>query len=131
LYPSQCGEAVGSEITVSKIADLKPTPNLEADMKCKALILAVLAACVFILPDARGEPPANNDAIALIEFENVPLPEVIRNLARQARLNILLDPKVTAPPFSGQMVSVRWQGVTAKEALLAVLENYGLVLVEM
>ena len=100
-------------------------------MKCKALIFAVLTASLLILPDARGGQAASNDVIPLIEFENVPLPEVIRNLARQARLNILLDPKVTAPPFSGQMVSVRWQGVTAREAILAVLENYGLVLVEM
>ena len=90
--------------------------------------MAVLTSCCLIIPEVEGEPPASNEVIAIIEFDNVPLPDVIRNLARQARLNILLDPRLTEPPFNRQMVSIRWQGVTAREALLAVLENYGLVL---
>jgi hypothetical protein len=99
-------------------------------MNIKVLIFLVLVMSGLVSAGAVGEAPANNDAVPLIQFENLPLPEVIRNLAQQARLNILLDPRVTQPPLSLTKVSVRWEGVTAKEALLAILDNYGLVLVE-
>ncbi len=93
-------------------------------------MMTALAALVLFVCEARAEAPAKSEVIALIEFENVPLPEAIRNLARQAGINIVIDPRVTAPPLSQQLVSVRWEGVTAREALLAVLENYGLELKE-
>jgi len=63
-------------------------------------------------------------------MENVPLTDAIRKIAGQARLNILLDPRLSAPPFDRVTVSIRWQDVTAREALAALLDNHGLVLVE-
>ena len=93
-------------------------------------MIALLVGAWIFLTEGRGAEPVNDGAIALIEFKNVPLPEVIRDLARRMRLNILLDPRVTTPPLSQQLVSVRWEGVTAKDALHAILENYGLTLVE-
>jgi len=63
-------------------------------------------------------------------MEKVPLTDAIRQLARQARLNILLDPRLSAAPFDRMTVSIRWENVTAQEALAALLDNYGLVLVE-
>jgi len=78
---------------------------------------------------AWAEPPAKDEVIPLIEMENVPLTDAIRQIARKARLNILLDPKLSAPPYDRMTVSIRWQEVTAREALDALLDNYGLVLV--
>jgi hypothetical protein len=97
----------------------------------KTLILVVLTASVLIRPDGGAAPLANNNVIPFIEMENVPLSDAIRQLARQAHLNLLLDPRLSEPPFARLTVSVRWQGVTARDALVALLDNYGLVLVEL
>jgi len=99
-------------------------------MKCPSLILGVVMTLAWISPGTGATPSANNDVIPLIEMENVPFTDAIRQLARQARLNIVLDPRLSEPPFARLTISVRWQRVTAREALVALLENYGLVLVE-
>jgi hypothetical protein len=75
-------------------------------------------------------PPAHNDLIPLIEMQDVRLPDAIRQLASKGRLNVILDPRLTVPPFNQMTVSVRWEDVTAKEALTALLDNYDLVMVE-
>ena len=75
-------------------------------------------------------PPPKDEIIPLIEMENVPLTDAIRKIAGQARLNILLDPRLSAPPFDRLTVSIRWRDVTAREALIALLDNHGLILVE-
>jgi type II secretory pathway component GspD/PulD (secretin) len=76
-------------------------------------------------------------AIPLIEFQDVPLTVAIENLARQAGINYLLDPKIGfgQPDQNGQIkaepqLSIRWENVTAEQALLALLNNYGLQLVQ-
>ena len=99
-------------------------------MRCKSLSLGALMMLAWISSGTGAAPPANNDVIPLIEMENVLLTDAIRQLARQARLNIVLDPRLSEAPFARLTVSVRWQGVTAREALVALLHNYGLVLVE-
>ena len=78
---------------------------------------------------ATGAAPPPEKAIPLIEMHDVPLTDAIRKLARSARQNILLDPRLSAPPFDRVTVSVRWHDVTAREALTALLDNYGLVMV--
>jgi hypothetical protein len=52
-------------------------------------------------------------------------------MARKSRLNVILDPRLSTAPFNEMTVSIRWENVTAREALMALLENYDLVLVEM
>ena len=94
------------------------------------LLAAVGAASLLLLAEGWAAGPADTQVVPRIEMEDVPLTTAIRDLARQARLNILLDPKLSEPPFRGLKVSVRWENVTAREALLALLDNYGLVLVE-
>ncbi len=90
---------------------------------------------------AETAPPAPATAtpgvIPLIQFQDVPLTTAIENLARQAGINYLLDPKIGygQPDASGQIkpepaLSIRWENITAEHALLAVLENYGLQLVQ-
>ncbi len=72
--------------------------------------------------------------IPLIVMDEVPLTDAIKNLARQAGLNYMLDPKINygAPDANGVVhqqptVSLRWENLTADQALAAVLNNYNLV----
>jgi len=74
--------------------------------------------------------------IPTIVMDEVPLTDAIKNLARQANLNYILDPKVTfGPPTpDGKIpvpnISIRWENVTAEQALNTLLTTYGLQLVE-
>ncbi len=82
----------------------------------------------------QASVPAN---IPLIQFQDVPITTAIENLARQAGINYLLDPKIGygQPDANGQVkpeptLSIRWENITAAQALTALLDNYGLQLVE-
>src|SRR5450759_2561938 len=95
-------------------------------------------------PAADAPPPAPEAAtpssiaqpdaiIPLIVMDDVPLTDAIRNLARQSGLNYMLDPKIAfgqvgpdgkATPQPS--VSIRWENITAEQALAALLNNYGL-----
>jgi type II secretory pathway component GspD/PulD (secretin) len=82
--------------------------------------------------DASNAPAV----IPLIVMDDVPLTDAIKNLARQAGLNYMLDPKLSFAQASpdgkmmGQpMVSIRWENITAEQALSALLNNYNLQLV--
>src|SRR6266481_1408666 len=75
--------------------------------------------------------------IPLIVMDDVPLTDAIKNLARQAGLNYMLDPKIgygqpgpDGRPTPQPSVSIRWENVTAEQALNALLNNYSLQLVE-
>ncbi len=70
-------------------------------------------------------------------MDEVPLTDAIKNLARQASLNYMLDPKINygAPDANGQIhqqptVSLRWENLTADQALAAVLNNYNMMIVD-
>lgn len=83
-------------------------------------------------PDAVAAPaatpgPGPSDIVPLIVIDEVPLTDAIRNLARQSNLNFQFDPKITAS--NQPNVSIRFENVTAQEALLAVLENHNLALI--
>ena len=80
---------------------------------------------------APGSAVPQDEVIPLIEMENVRLPDALRQMARKARLNVILDPRLSTAPFNEMTVSIRWENVTAREALTALLENYDLRLVEM
>jgi type II secretory pathway component GspD/PulD (secretin) len=81
---------------------------------------------------------ASNAPVVLpIQFQDVPITTAIENLARLAGINYLLDPKIGygQPDQNGQIkpeptISVRWENVSARQALLAVLDNYNLQLTE-
>ncbi len=75
-------------------------------------------------------------SIPLIQFQDVPITTAIENLARQAGINYLIDPKIGygQPDQTGQVkpeptLSIRWENVTAEQALMALLDNYNLQLV--
>jgi type II secretory pathway component GspD/PulD (secretin) len=78
-------------------------------------------------PAANGQPGAPDEVVPLIVIDEVPLTDAIRNLARQSNLNFQFDPRITAS--NQPTVSIRFENVTAAEALTAVLENYNLQLV--
>jgi type II secretory pathway component GspD/PulD (secretin) len=79
---------------------------------------------------------AGTNAIPLIQFQDVSLTSAIENLARQANINYLLDPKIGfgQADANGQVkpdpsLSIRFENTTATHALQALLDNYGLQLV--
>ena len=76
-------------------------------------------------------------SIPLIQFQDVPITTAIENLTRQAGINYLLDPKIGygQPDQNGQVkpeptLSIRWENITAAQALTALLDNYGLQITE-
>jgi len=81
--------------------------------------------------------PTADAVIPLIQFQDVPLTTAIDNLARQAGINYILDPKVGygQPDERGQIktqpnISIRWENLTAAQALNALITTYGLQIVE-
>jgi len=119
-------------------------------MKAKLAIVTLvgLSACTLAL--AQNEPAASKPAekapaaaapapgatIPLIQFQDVPLTTAIDNLARQAGINYILDPKVGygQPDERGQIktqpnISIRWENLTAEQALNALIATYGLQIV--
>ena len=87
---------------------------------------------------AGANPPTvAPNAVLPIQFQDVPITTAIENLARLAGINYLLDPSIGygQPDQNGQIkpeptISVRWENVSPRQALLAVLDNYNLQLVE-
>ena len=93
--------------------------------------------------ETAGATPSTNAPVSTaasvlpIQFQDVPITTAIENLARLAEINYLLDPKIGygQPDQNGQIkpeptISVRWENISARQALLAVLDNYGLQLDE-
>jgi Flp pilus assembly secretin CpaC len=91
-------------------------------------------------PDNNANAPATSEPAATgipqIKFSDVPITTAIENLARLANINYMLDPKIGygQPDASGQIkpepvLSIRWENISAENALLALLDNYGLQLV--
>lgn len=78
-----------------------------------------------------------DEVLPLIVIDDVPLGDAVKNVARQAGLSVTFDPKlrVPSPEPDGSSISecqvfCRWEDVTAKQALAALLENYDLLLVQ-
>jgi type II secretory pathway component GspD/PulD (secretin) len=74
--------------------------------------------------------------IPLIQFSDTAITVAIESLARRAGINYVLDPKIGygQADAAGQVrveptLSIRWENITAENALLALLDNYGLQLV--
>ena len=72
---------------------------------------------------------AATEIVPLIVIDDVPLLDAVKNLARQAGLNYLPDPKLSTVTNQPN-VTMRLVDVTAQDALLAVLETYGLQIVQ-
>jgi type II secretory pathway component GspD/PulD (secretin) len=88
-------------------------------------------------PVAVVGTPQAGAIIPLIVMDEVPLNDAIKNLARQAGLNYMLDPRMNfgqpgtdGRPAAQPTVSIRWENITAEQALMSLLGNYGLQMVE-
>lgn len=82
-------------------------------------------------------PASTNTVATSIQLQDVPITTAIESLAHQAGINYLLDPKIGygQPDKNGQIkteptLSIRWEHVTYEQALLALLDNYDLQLIE-
>lgn len=75
---------------------------------------------------------ASDEVLPLVQFEEAPLVDVIKTLARQAGLNVIFDPQVLAAAEAPEgkaiypPVSIRLENVTAQNVLEAVLNNNNL-----
>ena len=73
-------------------------------------------------------PNAGSEVVPLIVIDDVPLVDAVKNLARQAGLNYLPDPKLLT--LSNQPnVTLRLENQTAQDALMAVIDTYNLQIV--
>ena len=70
-----------------------------------------------------------NDVHDLIKTDNENSSVIIREIAGQAHLNVMVDTNVCAPPHCW-LVSFRWEHITARQALIALCDNYDLVMVK-
>ena len=142
---NQPGKSVATNIPV--VPPVASANNVAADFQTNA-------PAAVVVPDTVVPPPAapvpavaqetakTNQAVAeiptipLIQFQEVPITTAIENLARQAGINYLLDPKIGygQPDQNGQIkpeptLSIRWEYITAQQALIALLDNYGLQMI--
>lgn len=80
-------------------------------------------------PDVVATNATGAELVPLIVIDDVPLLDAVKNLARQAGLNYLPDPKL-ATITNQPNVTLRLENVSAQDALTAVLETYGLQVVQ-
>ena len=69
--------------------------------------------------------------IPLLVMDSVSLIEAVTQLASAASLAVSLDPELSTTEFDAQgTVSFRWERISARQALAALLDNYDLVMIE-
>jgi len=72
-----------------------------------------------------------SSVIPLLVMDSVSLTEAVTKLASVASLAISLDPELSTTEFDAQgTVSFRWERITARQALAALLDNYDLAMIE-
>ena len=80
---------------------------------------------------------AGDEILDPVAFDAIPLPDAVQALALQAGLNIQFDPKLLTTmgpdghpvPATPPTITAKWKKVTAKQALTALLDNWGWQLV--
>src|ERR1035437_4602500 len=135
LAPSLAGFAQSNTPPAdAAAAAATPAPAKDAAPSGAAPDAAPAPAPEAAAPGSTAQPDA---VIPLIVMDDVPLTDAIRNLARQAELNYMLDPKIgfgqagaDGKTVAQPSVSIRWEKITAEQALAALLNNYGLQRIE-
>ena len=132
--------APSSDAAISNMAVATIASNEIATADATNLTATNIAAATSA--DTNSQPAGATDTNAapettLIRFQDIPITSAIENLARQAGINYLMDPKVGygQPDANGvtkpePSLTIRLENTTPEQALLAVLDNYGLQLVE-
>jgi type II secretory pathway component GspD/PulD (secretin) len=133
--------AAPAETAAPAAAPVVATETVAPAAAVEAAPAAAPAAAVETAPAAAEQPaadaPQTSNVIPLIVIDDTPLLDAIRNLARQAGINLMIDPKVgygqtdaAGKSVAQPNVSIRWENITAAQALNALLNNYGLQAVE-
>ncbi len=133
-------DAATNAPAVQSSAPAGQAPAAEAPQAPSSAVTNLASTTSATAPEAAtasGTPSPSGTLIPLILMDDVPLTDAIRNLARQAGINYQIDPKAGVSQVgpdgktTGQPnVSIRWENVTAEQALAALLNNYSLQLVE-
>ena len=72
-----------------------------------------------------------NKVVPLLVMDEVPMLDGLNALGKEAGLYLTFDPKLQAPEFTGQgTLRLRWENITARQALAALMDNYYLTLTE-
>ncbi len=97
---------------------------------------AVETAVSNAAPEIATSTNGAASAASHIQFSDVPITAAIENLSRLAGINYMLDPKIgyglpdaTGAPKVEPQLSIRWDNISYENALLALLDNYGLQLI--
>ncbi len=95
-------------------------------------VTRIAPANLSVKPVPTSQVGTNTSSIIpLLVMDSVSLTEAVTQLARSASLAVSLDPKLSATAFDAQgTVSFRWERITARQALAALLDNYDLVMIE-
>lgn len=105
------------------------TPPIEAAPSNAAPGDAVAAVAQQAVPgvtvEASAPPALPASAARLNDFQGDPIDLVLRTLARQAKMNIVVSDQVTQ---AGGTVNMRIEDKTAKEAIEIIVESKGLIL---
>lgn len=109
-------------------------------MKTKAIIQSLIGMTVVSLVcftsalTAQLAPAENEEVLPVIDLQDTTIDAAIKGLAEMANLNVHLDPKISATPMGPDgkptplpKVSIKWKNLTARQALSALLDNYGYV----
>jgi hypothetical protein len=137
-----------SELMISerweKVTALQALNNLLADHKLKlttnvsSQVVRVVFASDPVKPSTASLPPSDADKkMPLIIMDEVSLQDAILNLARVGHFKVELDPALSTrnSGFNGvsmasMVVNFRWETLTTRQTLDAILENYGLELTD-
>src|SRR6267378_3896066 len=101
---------------------MKPTDNtarmnhgFNASRTAPLLFLAFAAAIAVTPQGAVGQDAGRpKPSVPRIDIRDVPLSNAIKNLARQARINYILDPRVPSSA-ADRLVTVAWTNMSASE----------------
>jgi hypothetical protein len=106
------------------------TPEERGTAKREGVWLRYSGHVLYVGAEKVMSPEAK--AIPLIELQDLPPSVGISNLAQQAGLAFEFDEKVLSRwrTSNESNVSLKWENTSAREALAALLKNYGLVWVE-
>lgn len=76
-----------------------------------------------------------NSPIPLLRLEGAPLVAAIESIAKSRSLNVEVDPSISSPQMTAShqlapppQVSVKWEKITVRQALLALAVNYDLTI---
>lgn len=82
-----------------------------------------------IKPVSADQVAKGGKIVPLIVLDSVPMSEAITSLARGENIDVTIDTRISAPSRDGQ-VSFRWEKITVRQALAALLDNHDLVMIE-